>query len=266
MDDQQGLAVAQLADVVLGLVKKPDHVRVKIGVEQGHVGPGGFIGGGAHLVGEQQRHRAQVMPGIIVIGDFPDLELVGGVEVGVVKADHNHPGPAAQEAANGQPHLLPVDVVFACLLIDAGDHTGGDNQVQRRTPGGGSIEAFFKSPGDNQSQAGADPLDEGVGGVGRGKPDDLRIMEQLRQGKPELGGAFLDALEETDRQVMRRGVHLDPFDSPIAGKKAIGKSPAIVDINRKSHFGPSCKLLINELLITFIELSPGRCQINCIIP
>lgn len=99
-------------------------------------------------------------------------------------------------------------------------------------------------------------LYESIRRMRRRKADDLRIMQQLSHGQPELLCAFINALLKADGQVMRGSIYFDPFCPSATGEETISEGSAVVYIYCESHRGHPANL------ITPYSLSAFGCQIG----
>ena len=140
MDDQHGLVVAGVAQVVRKLAQRVEHDLVKKAVHDSGRGAHVLTLATGHLVSQQDGDRAELMRRVLLQDDFQDPQLMLGVLRGVGQRDHQRLSAVVDELTDHLAHVVVLErdddlAGGVDALLDRADQLAGTNGSGRSAAG-----------------------------------------------------------------------------------------------------------------------------------
>ena len=242
MYDEQRSKAGALAQGILGFAQRPGEQRVHAGVEQRRRGTQAVLGPARHLVRERDGHAAEQMRRILHVENALHLALVRRLERRAAQCHHQRPRAPAEEKASRLHHLLgPRFRHDGAGRVDLFVDGGNEVRLDQRT---GCRGKFLGQPAAGEkTKTGASALHQGIGGQRGTEANHLAATEQTAHvGKAHPLGALIEASDESDREVVRRRLHLGQPVALAIGEVAIGERAAGVDVRgggKRRHGTPT---------------------------
>ena len=156
--------------------------------------------------------------------------------MGVAQADDQRACTLLQDAACFLLDLLCGDrhddiAVVVHRLLQADDQARRQ-EGEQRIVGAFAIQRVLSAFGHDQPELGPGELDRRIGGDSRGKAHHAGVGEQRLDRHIDGTGAALNAIPETQGQVVRRGIDLHADFGVKSGDVAVGECATGIDVDR----------------------------------
>ncbi len=182
---------------------------------------------------------AEQMRRILCIENALHLALVGGLARRAGQRHYQCPCAPAEQTARRLYHFLgPRHRHHSAgridLFINDANEVGLDQR--RRAGRRSSAEIVRKTAAGEKAETGAPALHQSIGGKRGAETNHVAATEQAAQvGKAYPFGALFQASQESDREIVRRRLHLGQPIALSIGEIAVGESATGIDVRAEAH-------------------------------